>query len=84
MYAYNLAMICGFLFAAVANQLLHPYAWGWRLSVGLIGLPAVGLVGLLLTLFESPQVLLQRGEEERAEQVGVWSSHPGCLHCMFS
>lgn len=69
MYAYNLAMLAGFLVAAVSNQLLQPLPWGWRASAGLMGAPALVLAGLLPFLAESPQALLQRGDGAAAERV---------------
>jgi MFS family permease len=71
MYAYNLCMALGFLLSALANMLLHQPTWGWRVSVALLAAPAAALIVLLPSISESPQVLLQRGRQEEAAEVGA-------------
>jgi MFS family permease len=70
MYCYNIALSLGFLLSGLFNMLLHDPRWGWRLSVALLAAPGVALAALLLSISESPQVLLQQGKEEAAVQVG--------------
>jgi MFS family permease len=76
MYTYNLFMLLGFLISAVANQALHPLPWGWRLSVGLMAAPGLALAALLPWVAESPQAMLQRGDEAGAEQVRTRGAAP--------
>ncbi|KAI8473535.1 MAG: general substrate transporter [Monoraphidium minutum] len=77
MYAYNVAMLAGFLAAAVANQLLQHTPWGWRLSAGLAGAPGVALAALLPFVRESPQALLQRGDDAAAARALAALRPPG-------
>ncbi|KAH9299758.1 hypothetical protein KI387_031440, partial [Taxus chinensis] len=41
--------------------------WGWRLSLGLAAVPAVIMVAGSLTLPETPNSLIERGQRERAK-----------------
>jgi hypothetical protein len=42
---------------------------GWRLSLGLTGLPAVVVLAGCLVLPETPNSLMQRGREQEARRV---------------
>jgi MFS family permease len=75
LFTHTLAMLLGFLLSAVANQALHPYAWGWRASNALLAAPAAAMAALLPFVGESPQVLCQRGDKEAARAV----SRGGCI-----
>jgi MFS family permease len=69
MYCYNIALSLGFLLSGLVNMLLHDPAWGWRASVALLAAPGLLLAALLPSISESPQVLMQRGEDAAAVQV---------------
>lgn len=71
MYFYNIALSLGFLLSGLANMLLQQPAWGWRASVALLAAPGLLLAGLLPSISESPQVLLQHGKDAAAAQVRV-------------
>ena len=43
---------------------------GWRLSLGLTGLPAVLVLAGSLVLPETPNSLMQQGHEQEARKVG--------------
>ncbi|KAF8060518.1 STP7 [Scenedesmus sp. PABB004] len=66
LFTFNVAMIFGALLVQLANQFLVHTPWGWRLSIGLSGLPSLAAAALLATLPESPQSLLQRGRPDAA------------------
>ncbi|KAJ7186331.1 hypothetical protein O6H91_06G019400 [Diphasiastrum complanatum] len=67
---FQLDVTIGILFANLVNygtQKIHP--WGWRLSLGLAGIPA-GLLALgSLLLCETPNSLIERGHLERGKAV---------------
>uniref|UniRef100_A0A383VR92 Major facilitator superfamily (MFS) profile domain-containing protein n=1 Tax=Tetradesmus obliquus TaxID=3088 RepID=A0A383VR92_TETOB len=69
MYFYNIALSLGFLLSGLANMLLQQPAWGWRASVALLAAPGLLLAGLLPSISESPQVLLQHGKDAAAAQL---------------
>lgn len=67
---FQLAVTIGILAAQLINygtQYIDP--WGWRLSLGLAGVPAilVTLGGIILP--ETPNSLIERGKVEKARQV---------------
>ena len=53
---------------------------GWRLSLGLTGLPAVLVLAGCLVLPETPNSLMQQGNEQEARKVG----HSTKLHVQFT
>ncbi|KAH7298790.1 hypothetical protein KP509_25G059200 [Ceratopteris richardii] len=60
----------GILSGNIVNYLaakLHP--WGWRLSLGMAGIPAVLLTIFSLIIVESPSSLIERGRDEEAKEV---------------
>lgn len=77
LFTHTLAMLLGFLLSAVANQALHPYAWGWRASNALLAAPAAAMAALLPFVGESPQVLCQRGDKEAARAALAAARPPG-------
>jgi hypothetical protein len=45
------------------------YPWGWRLSLGLGGIPGLMLFAGALILPDTPNSLIERGKLERGEKV---------------
>ncbi|EFJ38553.1 hypothetical protein SELMODRAFT_437470 [Selaginella moellendorffii] len=67
---FQLNVTIGILIANLINygtDKLHP--WGWRLSLGLAGIPAVLLTVGSLCLCETPNSLIERGHLERGKTV---------------
>ncbi|KAJ7517511.1 hypothetical protein O6H91_21G027000 [Diphasiastrum complanatum] len=67
---FQLNVTIGILFANLVNygtQRIHP--WGWRLSLGLAGIPASLLAVGSLLLCETANSLIERGHLERGKAV---------------
>ncbi|KAH6558212.1 hypothetical protein KP509_1Z073700 [Ceratopteris richardii] len=67
---FQLNVTIGILFANLVNYgTLRIEPWGWRLSLGIAGLPAVALTIGSLVLVETPNSLVERGQFQRAKHV---------------
>ena len=66
---FQLATTIGILIAQLVNYGVRNWDQGWRLSLGLAGVPALILLVGSLVLPESPNSLWERGHHERAEKV---------------
>ncbi|XP_039113794.1 sugar transport protein MST4-like [Dioscorea cayenensis subsp. rotundata] len=67
---FQLQVTIGIFIANIVNYFtsdLHP--WGWRLSLGLAGVPALILFLGSLLITETPTSLIERNEEEKGLQV---------------
>lgn len=62
----NIGIFGGNIVNYIAST-FHP--WGWRLSLGVAGLPAILLILSSLFLVETPTSLIQRGQYEHAKWV---------------
>ena len=56
----------------------HIAGWGWRVSLGCAGIPAIVLTAGGLLLPDTPNSLIDRGHEEEGKQVHP-SPHPHWL-----
>lgn len=68
---FQLAVTLGILGAQLINYGLQDVSWGWRLSLGLAGVPAAVLLVGGIMLPESPNSLIERGREEEGRRVLV-------------
>ncbi|KAI5072520.1 hypothetical protein GOP47_0012626 [Adiantum capillus-veneris] len=69
-YISGLYLTCGILSANVVNYFantVHP--WGWRISLGILGAPALAFTLFIFFFFETPTSLIQRGHYIKARDV---------------
>ncbi|KAK1380082.1 4D hexose transporter [Heracleum sosnowskyi] len=68
---FQLMVTIGILFANIVNYLTAKIegGWGWRLSLGLAGVPAVLLTVGSLIVSDSPNSLIERGKLEEGKKV---------------
>ncbi|PKA49860.1 Sugar transport protein 13 [Apostasia shenzhenica] len=67
---FQLNVTIGILFANLINygtSKIHP--WGWRLSLGLAGIPALLLTAGALTVVDTPNSLIERGRLDEGRAV---------------
>lgn len=65
---FQLFITIGILLGQVINYLTQNLVIGWRLSLGLAGVPALMLMLGCLLVPETPNSLLERGKEEEAKR----------------
>ncbi|KAK1405332.1 Sugar transport protein 13 [Heracleum sosnowskyi] len=68
---FQLMVTFGILFANLVNYWTSKMegGWGWRLSLGLAGIPALLLTAGSLIVFETPNSLIERGKLEEGKLV---------------
>ncbi|KAJ6689396.1 hypothetical protein OIU85_005765 [Salix viminalis] len=68
---FQLNVTVGILFANLVNYGTAKIkgGWGWRLSLGLAGIPAVLLTGGALLVLETPNSLIERGSLDEGKSV---------------
>lgn len=67
---FQLNVTIGILFANIVNYFTAKIdGWGWRLSLGLAGIPAVLLTIGSLLVVDTPNSLIERGRMEEGKQV---------------
>ncbi|CAL4991344.1 unnamed protein product [Urochloa decumbens] len=59
----------GILIANIINYFTARVSWGWRVSLGLAGTPAVVILAGALFLTDTPSSLMMRGQADRARSV---------------
>jgi MFS family permease len=65
--AYNFFLVLGTLAATVTNYFTNRIpGWGWRVSLGLAGVPATIVVVGALLVTDTPSSLVMRGDPDRA------------------
>lgn len=68
---FQLFITIGILLGQVINYLTQHHPFGWRLSLGLAGAPALLLVAGCMLVPETPNSLVERGHTEEARRVLV-------------
>jgi MFS family permease len=66
---FQLAVTIGILAAQLINYGTQEISWGWRLSLGLAGVPAGILLIGSIVLPETPNSLIERGRLEEGKKV---------------
>lgn len=66
---FQLATTIGILVAQLINYAVEDETWGWRLSLGLAAVPAIILTVGSIFVPDTPNSLIQRGQEEKAKAV---------------
>eukprot|EP00250_Pteridium_aquilinum_P020700 c24911_g2_i1 orf=332-1915(-) len=67
---FQLNVTIGILFANLINYgTLRLRPWGWRLSLGIAGIPALCLTIGSLVIVETPNSLVERGQMEKAKGI---------------
>ncbi|KAI8472941.1 MAG: general substrate transporter [Monoraphidium minutum] len=66
---FQLFITCGILVAQIINYLTQHHPAGWRISLGLAGLPALLLVLGCLAIPETPNSLVERGHIEEGKRI---------------
>lgn len=69
MCRFQLAVTIGILAAQLINYGTQEISWGWRLSLGLAGVPAGILLIGSIVLPETPNSLIERGRLEDGKKV---------------
>eukprot|EP00250_Pteridium_aquilinum_P021888 c25257_g1_i2 orf=997-2514(+) len=67
---FGVYIAVGILSGNIVNYLaakVHP--WGWRISLGIAGIPALLITFCGLILVETPSSLIERGKHEQAKEV---------------
>lgn len=67
---FGVYIASGILTGSIVNYFaakIHP--WGWRLSLGIAGIPALMLTFCSLIIVETPSSLIERGYQEQAKEV---------------
>ncbi|XP_068667781.1 sugar transport protein 8-like [Aristolochia californica] len=59
---FQLMITIGILLANIVNYYTAPVSWGWRLSLGLAGVPALILMIGSFSISETPTSLVERGK----------------------
>ncbi|KAK9270061.1 hypothetical protein L1049_025634 [Liquidambar formosana] len=59
---FQYQVYAGMLLAPIMNYIASSYVWGWRLSFGVAGIPAMMLFLASLAVRETPTFLIQHGE----------------------
>ncbi|KAG9453916.1 hypothetical protein H6P81_006820 [Aristolochia fimbriata] len=66
---FQLMITIGILIANVVNYYTAPKVWGWRLSLGLAGIPALILIVGSFIISETPTSLIERGRFEEGKAI---------------
>jgi MFS transporter, SP family, sugar:H+ symporter len=67
--AFQLMITIGILAANLLNFVLSKYEWGWRVSLGLAGVPALIITIGSIGLPDTPNSLIERGHNEQAKEI---------------
>uniref|UniRef100_A0A7S2S7T8 Hexose transporter 1 n=1 Tax=Mucochytrium quahogii TaxID=96639 RepID=A0A7S2S7T8_9STRA len=64
---FNFSITFGIFFMGVFNELVKSEEWGWRVAIGLQGIPCIViLITTLLVFPESPRYLVKKHKDEQA------------------
>jgi MFS transporter, SP family, sugar:H+ symporter len=63
---FQFFLALGVLIAGITNYFTSRHTWGWRVSLGLAGVPAIFIFVGALFLTDTPSSLVMRGRVERA------------------
>ncbi|KAG8082171.1 hypothetical protein GUJ93_ZPchr0014g47265 [Zizania palustris] len=74
---FQFFLAVGILIANVINYATARITWGWRLSLGLAGAPAIVIFVGALFLTDTPSSLVMRGEADRARAALLRVRGPG-------
>ncbi|KAJ4798086.1 Sugar carrier protein C [Rhynchospora pubera] len=66
---FQLMITIGILAANLINYVMSKYDWGWRVSLGLAGVPAFIITIGSLCLPDTPNSLIERGHSEQAKEI---------------